>query len=281
MIGDHVKPKHLALVALTLAACGAAPQVRVANYEDPATASNPAGAAHIHSDDTIELEADAEPIEPEHPYAKTPQERAMVHIHTPKGVCSGAIVGPKLVLTAHQCVGNEARGVFTVTDRDSLRVELASSTTTWTERRVTHIVTADCDWAQFDAALLVLDEPVPASKPIDLATTPAPGAPVQALGFGRCRGETRGFSGRTGQVVERESDAVVFDVPMCKGDVGGVVFDGNASAFGIVSHQDDPNGSARRTTTAFRLDTSVARHLMELGNAVATGSKDSTPVACR
>lgn len=269
----------LVLAALTLAACGGAPQLRVANYEDPRTGSNPAGAAHTHYDDTMELEADSEIVEPEHPFVKTPAEKAMVHIHTPKGVCSGALVAPQLVLTAHQCVGNDTRGVAPVADKEAYRVELASTTMTWTARKVTQIITADCDWARFDAALLVLDEPV-ATKPLELATAPAPGAPVQALGFGKCRGETRPFSERTGQVVVRESDAVVFDVPMCRGDVGGVVFDGNATAFGVVSHQDDPNGSARRTTTAFRLDTAVARKLMETGTAVVGGAKPAAPVAC-
>jgi hypothetical protein len=271
------------LVPLALAfalGCGGAPQLRVANYEDPRTGSNPAGAAHTHYDDTMELEADSELTEPEHPFVKTPQEKAMVHLHTPKGVCSGALVGPKLVLTAHQCVGNDVRGVMAITDKEAWRVELASTTLTWTARKVTHVVTADCDWGTFDAALLVLDEAMTSTKPIDLATTPAPGAPVQALGFGKCRGETRAFGERTGQVVERESDAVVFDVGMCRGDVGGLVVDGAAAAFAVVSHQDDPNGAARKTTTAFRLDTAVARRLFEAGNAVAAGTTGGAPVAC-
>lgn len=272
---------RMAVAAFVLAACGGAPQLRVANYEDPRTGGNPAGSSHTHFDDTLELEADSELVEPEHPFVKTPAERAMVHIHTPKGVCSGSLVAPQLVITAHQCVGNETRGVAAVADKESYRVEIASTTLTWTARKVTQVVTADCDWATFDAALLVLDEAVTTTKPLELATAPAPGAPVRALGFGRCRGETRGFSDRTGQVIEREGDAVVFDIPMCKGDVGGIVFDGNATGFGVVSHQDDPNGAARRTTTAFRLDIAVARRLMEKGNAVAGGAKDSAPVACQ
>lgn len=272
----------LFVVATAMAACGGAPQLRVANYEDPRTGSNPAGAAHTHYDDTMELDADSEVVEPEHPFVKTPQERAMVHLHTPKGPCSGALVGPKLVLTAHQCVGNDLRGVVPVAEKDkeSYRVELASSTMTWTARKVTHVVTADCDWGTFDAALLVLDEAIGSTKPVDLATTPAPGAPMQALGFGRCRGDARPFGERTGQVVERETDAVVFDVGMCKGDVGGLVVDGAGTAFGVVSHQDDPNGAERKTTTAFRLDTTVARHLFEAGNAIASGATPAGPVAC-
>lgn len=277
----NMRRPALVVVTLALAACGGAPQLRVANYEDPRTGSNPAGAAHTHYDDTMELEADTEVVEPEHPFVKTPQEKAMVHIHTPKGPCSGALVAPKLVLTAHQCVGNDVRGTVPVKEREGYRVELASTTLTWTERKITHVITADCDWSTFDAALLVLDEAMTSTKPIDVATTPAPGAPMQALGFGRCRGDARAFGERTGQVVERESDAVVFDIGMCRGDIGGLVVDGAGTAFGVVSHQDDPNGAERKTTTAFRLDTTVARHLFEAGNAIASGAAAPAPLACK
>ena len=274
--------RHLAL-PLVLVACGAAPQLRVANYEDPRTGGADAPVSHAHNDDTLELEADAELVEPEHPAVQTPQERALVHVHTPKGICTGAVLGARLVLTAHQCVGNELKGASAVLDKESYRVEVASSTLTWTVRHVSAVVAPACDWSQFDAAILVLDEPVDWVKPLVTATAPAPGAPVQALGYGKCRGETRSFSGRSGQVVTRESDAIVFDVAMCRGDVGGVIVDSGAGLLGVISHQDDPNGVTRRTTTAFRLDTGPARKLLEQADAVAHGgdATKSAPVACQ
>ena len=273
--------RRLALL-LVLVACGGAPQLRVANYEDPRTGGSSAPVSHAHNDDTLELEADAEPVEPDHPAVQTPQERAIVHLHLPKGTCTGSVVGPRLVLTAHQCVGNELKGASAVTDKDSFRVEVASSTLTWTVRHATAVVAPGCDWARFDAVILVLDEAVDWVKPLAAATAPAPGAPVQALGFGKCRGETRPFSGRTGQVVTRESDAVVFDVGMCRGDVGGVIVDGGGGLLGVVSHQDDPTGVTRRTTTAFRLDTGPARKLLEQADAIAHGGDvtKAVTVAC-
>jgi hypothetical protein len=274
--------RHLAF-PLVLVACAAAPQLRVANYEDPRTGGASAPVSHAHNDDTLELEADAELVEPDHPAVQTPQERALVHVHTPKGICTGAVLGARLILTAHQCVGNDLKGASAVTDKDSYRVEVASSTLTWTARHVTAVVAPGCDWNRFDAAILVLDEAVDWVKPLTTATAPAPGAPVQALGYGKCRGETRPFSGRTGQIVTRESDAVVIDVAMCRGDVGGVVVDSGAGLLGVVSHQDDPNGVSRRTTTAFRLDTVPARKLLEQAEALALGGDvtKSAAVACQ
>lgn len=270
----------LPLAPLVLVACGAAPQLRVANYEDPRTGGSSAPVSHAANDTPLELEADADLVEPEHPAVNTPQERVLVHVHTPKGVCTGAVLGPRLVLTAHQCVGNELRGASAVTDKDAYRVEVASSSLTWTMRHVSAVVAPGCDWAHFDAAILVLDEPVDWVKPLTLSSTPAPGAPVQALGYGKCRGETRPFSGRTGQVVTRESDALVFDVAMCRGDVGGIVVDGSAGLLGVISHHDEPND--RHTTTAFRLDTGPARKLLEQADAIAHGGDPakSPPVAC-
>jgi len=265
-----------------LVACGAAPQLRVANYEDPRTGGSSAPVSHAHNEESLELEADAELVEPDHPAVQTPQERALVHVHTPKGVCTGAVLGARLVLTAHQCVGNELKGASLVADKDSYRVEVASSTLTWTVRHVSAVVAPGCDWNHFDAAILVLDEAVDWVKPLTTATAPAPGAPVQALGYGKCRGETRPFSGRTGQVVTRESDAVVFDVAMCRGDVGGVIVDGGAGLLGVISHHDDPHGASRHTTTAFRLDTGPARKLLEQADALAHGADAAklSPVAC-
>ena len=58
---------------------------------------------HQHNDDTIGLPDDEAIVEPEHPMVQTLQERATAHVHTPKDICSGIVIGPKQVLTAHQC----------------------------------------------------------------------------------------------------------------------------------------------------------------------------------
>src|SRR4051812_48902286 len=87
-------------IALIATGCGAT-QLGVANYEDPRTTGS---TVHQHNDDTIGLPADESVTEPEHPMVQTLQERATAHVHTPKDVCSGVVIGPKEVLTAHQCM---------------------------------------------------------------------------------------------------------------------------------------------------------------------------------
>jgi hypothetical protein len=66
-----------------------------------------------------------------------------------------------------------------------------------------------------------------------------------------------------GTVRNRDSEAIVIDVPLCKGDTGGAVVDGidgiDGNIVGIISHRDDPEGSPLRTTTIARLDTGESR----------------------
>lgn len=252
--------------------CGAT-QLGVANYEDPKVQGSATSVAHTHNDATIELPSDEQIVEPEHPMVQTPQERATAHVHTPKDVCSGIVIGPKLVMTAHQCVP-DASGVVAVTDKDkgSFRVEVASTSLTWTARRVAYVVAPACDWQKLDAAVLVLDEPADWITPLKVSAAPAPGARVQALGFGRCRGESRSTGERSGQLVERQSDALEVEIGLCKGDVGGGLVDNAAGLLGIVSHQDDPDNATRRTTTGFRVDTEPVRRLLEAAEALQKGT---------
>jgi hypothetical protein len=257
-------------VALALViGCGAT-QLGVANYEDPKAQGAATSVAHAHNDSTIELPSDEQVVEPEHPMVQTPQERATAHVHTPKDICSGSVIGPRLVLTAHQCVP-DVSGVVAVTDKDAYRVEVASTSLTWTARHVAYVVTPTCDWQKLDAAVLVLDEPADWIAPLKVSAAPAPGARVQALGFGRCRGESRPSGQRSGQIIERQSDAVEVEIGLCKGDVGGGFVDGAAGLLGVVSHQDDPDNATRRTTTGFRVDTEPMRHLLEAADSLVKG----------
>jgi len=258
-------------------ACGAT-QLGVANYEDPRTSGT---SAHQHNDDTIDLPEDESVTEPEHPMVQSVQERATAHVHTPKDICSGIVIGPKEVITAHQCMP-DVTGVVAVTERDAWRVEVASTSLTWTARHVAAVVTPACDWKKLDAAVLVLDEPVDWIVPLKVSTAPSPGATVQAMGFGRCRNEHRPISQRMAHVLERQSDALEVEIGLCQGDVGGGFVDSSAGLVGIVSHQDDPDNANRRTTTGFRVDTAPARRLLEVANAVAsTGNpKAATASTC-
>ena len=263
--------------AFLLCACGAQSRVQVIGQEDPRT--NGGGPEHAHNDDSLQLPDDEQSVEPEHPAVQTPQERAMTHVHTPIDVCSGILVGPKLVMTAHQCVGNGIKGAVANADQEHYRVELASTTLTWTVRKVSHVVAPSCDWTDFDAAILVLDSETPGASPVKLTSAPSPGAGIQALGFGRCRGESRAFGQRTGQIVTREPDAVSIDFGLCQGDVGGAIVDSSAGLIAVVSHQDDPDNAQRHTTTAFRADAPEVRALLAAGEKIAAGADPASVAA--
>ncbi len=251
--------------------CGAT-QLGVANYEDPRTTGAP---LHQHNDDTIGLPDDESVVEPEHPMVQTVQERATAHVHAPKDICSGIVIGPKEVLTAHQCFP-DVSGVVAVTDKDAWRVEVASTSLTWTARHVAFVVTPACEWKKLDAAVLVLDEAVDWIVPLKPSSAPAEGATVQAMGFGRCRNEHRPIGQRLGQILVRQPDAIEVEIGLCQGDVGGGFVDGAAGLTSIVSHQDDADNADRRTTTGFRIDTSAARKLFDAAAAVAKSGDPKT-----
>ncbi len=263
-----------------VAACAEAPQVGVIGgpaINAPAPA--PVPPAHTHFDTSIDLPSDDAVVEPSQPYVATVQERVLAHVHTPRGMCSGVVVGPRLVATAHQCVP-DARGV--VAAPGEYRVEIASGSLTWTMRTPSKIVAPNCQWGDVDLAVLVLAEPVDWVKPVPMGTVTEPGAKVQALGFGHCAGADHGIRDKAGTILSIDGEAFTIDVGLCRGDVGGFVVDGAGSLLGIVSHQDDPDDSPRRTTTIFREDTRFARRLLAQAQQVAdaTGPARPSPLTC-
>lgn len=275
-------------MAVTAGACAGPSQVSFVSNEQPSTAGAPQelpGAHHEHPSGSHDLPNDTEVVEPDHPAAETKQERALVHIHGPGGmICSGVVLGPRVVATAQQCLKGEKKGVTLLAADREYRVEIASSTLTWTNRKAKYAVVPACDWDDLDVALLVLAEPVPWVQPLKVASAPGTGARVQALGFGQCTGRATIMKERVGVVRSRVSEAIIIDVPLCKGDTGGPVVEGNAGdIIGLISHRDDPEGSPLRTTTIARLDTTSARELLTQAKDIADGS-DATKriaIACK
>jgi hypothetical protein len=265
------------LVVALAVAVGCGGSVKVMGSESP---SYP-GALHRHEhrehpEGSLDLPSDEQIVEPEHPLVDSKPERATVHVHTPKRACSGVVMGPRVVVTARQCVGAD-RGAYVVDPKEEYKVEVASSSLTWTTRRVTHVITGGCDWEDLDVAALVLSEPVAWVAPLKIVSAPGTGAKVTALGFGRCG------RNRIATVLSGDSDDFVIDTPLCKGDVGGPVIDGHEEIVGLVSHQDDPEGSPRKTTTIARIDTTPAREILAAAERAAKGAdvtKDA-PVACK
>lgn len=227
-----------------------------------------------------------EQVEPEHPLADTKQERATVHIHGPGNrVCSGVVIGSKLVATSQRCLRGLAPGAQLLSATTAYRIEVASSALTWTNRTAKFGVLPGCDEKEIDIGILVVDEPIPAfAAPLKVVSAPDTGGVVQALGFGRCKGSSKLAKERTGTVRSRDSHDVVIDIMLCKGDRGGPVVDGRESEIiGLISHRDDPEGSPLRTANIARLDTVWARDLLKQGSSLADGSDPTKmqAVACR
>lgn len=226
--------------------------------------NNPNGVVDLGDDDFAE---------PEHPAADTKQERALVHIHGPKDIiCSGVVLGPKIVATAQRCLRGQGRGATALGPDREYRVEIASSTLTWTNRRAKYAVLPKCDETELDVALLVLEEAIPPLVvPLKVVSAPDTGARVQALGFGHCK-DRDPAKDRVGTVRSRVSHAFIIDLPLCKGDVGGPVVDGrDGEVIGLISHRDDPEGSPLKTTTIARLDTVWSRDLIAQAKLLSEG----------
>lgn len=282
----------LAVVIAGSVACSSGrSQVSFVSNERPsgytaAQGGPPPSAAHQENPNgTVDLGED-DFVEPEHPAADTKQERALVHIHGPKDiVCSGVVLAPRIVATAQRCLRGLGKGAISLGPGSEYRVEIASSTLTWTNRRAKYAVLPKCDETELDVGLLVLEEPAPAlAVPLKVVSAPNTGAHVQALGFGHCKGVTTVMNERQGTVRSRVSQAFVIDLPLCKGDVGGPVIDGrDGDVIGVISHRDDPDDSPLKTTTIARLDTTWARELLAQAKLLAEGAETAKVqgVACR
>ncbi|MDF2696295.1 MAG: putative serine protease [Labilithrix sp.] len=280
------------IACASLAGCGGSrSRVSFVSNERPsgyaaAQGSPPPAAAHQENPNgTVDLGED-DFLEPEHPAADTKQERALVHIHGPKDVvCSGVVLGPRIVATAQRCLRGQGKGASSLGPDREYRVEVASSTLTWTNRRAKYAVLPQCDETELDIAILILEEAVPSLVvPLKVASAPNTGARVQALGFGHCAGSSATTKERTGTVRSRVSQAVIIDVPLCKGDVGGPVIDGrDGEVVGLISHRDDPEGSPLKTATIARLDTVWARDLIAQARLLSEGADSAKvqSVACR
>jgi hypothetical protein len=282
-------PLFALLGGLVVVACARPSQVSFVSNERPsaygAPEPPPREAARIENPNGIVDLGEDDFVEPEHPAADTKQERALVHIHAPKGViCSGVVLGPRLVATAQRCLRGQGKGATSLGPDREYRVEVASSTLTWTNRRAKYAVLPKCDETELDVAILVLEESVPLLVvPLKIVSAPDTGAHIHALGFGHCAGSKQNNE-RLGTVRSRVSQAVVIDVPLCRGDVGGPVIDGrDGEVIGLISHRDDPEDSPLKTTTIARLDTTWVRDLIAQAKLLTEGAQTANiqNVACR
>lgn len=232
--------------------------------------------------DERELADNEDNQEPEHPLVETKEERAVVHVHSGDRACSGAVLGPRIVATSRRCLGHP-QGVTKLGKADGVKVELASTSLTWTQREGASVLVPACERREMDLAIVVLAEPAAWVEPFAVASAPGPGAGVEAIGYGRCDGPKTKALRRT-RILEREDEELVLDASLCRGDIGGPVLDGPAGGvIGLISHRHGARDSPRRETAAVRLDTRPARTLVEQARSLAGGTDPATlkPVTCK
>jgi hypothetical protein len=268
----------LALAAFATPGCGG--RVGFVNMERPGLSGTGTVAPTAAAVDPDEDEPEG--AEPEHPLVSTKQERAMVHVHAGNVACAGVVLGPRLIGTTRRCFKQEAgvHALDAAKKDDQVRVEIASGSLAWAQRKASHVVIPACKRRDVDLVVVVLSEAAPWVVPLDLASAPGPDAKVDALGFDRCDG---GKEVKRARVIERENGRLTIDRAPCAGDIGApVVETSSGRLIGIQSHRRGGMSSPRRETAITRFDTTPVRELIEQAGQVAGGADVATmkPVAC-
>ncbi|MFO7178738.1 MAG: S1 family peptidase [Pseudomonadota bacterium] len=207
--------------------------------------------------------------------------------------CSGALIAPDRVLTAHHCVAvRSANGRIEPKDIEpsGVRVELGGGHLPWGDVGVRAIVAPDCGHAAGDGdiAILVLERPVRgvAVRAPELDRAPSPGDALMPIGFGRCGGSDDGIYRklRVGSPVrEVFSKRFRLEAAICPGDSGGPAVSLNdGRIMGVVSQSAmDANEATLGLTELTRLDS--FRAVFATAELVAQGASPAElpPIDCR
>ena len=234
-----------AVMALVSFACSAAPERRPEHERAAAAedASEVDGDAGLPSADRVEIVSGV---------PNRGRDPAVVAIDIGgEGLCSGTLISPRLVLTARHCTSETAslvmcppNGVQVFADRDPQDLAILVGEDVVSARQVARGIAVIapngptlCD---ADIAVIVLDEPVVAAKPLALRPRgPAAGDHIRAVGFGK-----PGDDDPSGTKLLREHVRVLsvstaeFTVgeATCQGDSGGPALDETTGeVLGVVS----------------------------------------------
>jgi hypothetical protein len=265
----------LALVA-TLGGCARLP----AWARSPAPTPRPASAPAPQLPQSIQL-----------PFVLSTKDDYVVRLVIGSVTCSGALIEPDRVLTAHHCVSERSRhGEMLAEDvkPETIRVELGGEDLPWGEAGVRAIVAPTCGHAAGDGdlAVLVLDRALVGmeTRPARIDRAPQPKESIQPIGFGRCAlsGDALHRRVRATTSVDTISEARFrADASICPGDSGGPVIASNGEILGVISAavmDSDESTSGRAEFT--RLD--HFRALFARAEAVSNGQSlaELPPVDC-
>lgn len=220
--------------------------------------AGPAGAAYFivasalascaqqnHGRPTVPAELPMYEGEPVISYPEHGFDDSIVRIVSPHVSCTGTLIAPDRVLTAHHCLAERDEfGDYLPRDVavEDVHVQLGSDYLPWGEVSVRAIVAPACGYGAGtgDIAILVLEHPlaqVP-TKRVALETNPKKGLSVEPVGFGRCADSDEGIrlrSRRGGQVDVVKASGFQLEAAICPGDSGGPGVTSSGVVVGIVS----------------------------------------------